>query len=773
MMYSANQPLSNSSKIKENAEISHYRIASLQYSCLESMENILNAIASISDLKHSQMTLQYYLFEVNRSAVKDSTRIPSSYSNILMNYLLASRKTSENLIKLITMLGSSFLLNTLVVPRNFFNPTLLEPIFNQFQLHTVDFSFCLFVDNSLVNVLVQCMLYHTQSLKTLVLRGTMFTQINILNALISLECLDISELNYLQPIPECRSVQDYINKISQTFPALTRLNIYNTNLSCQKECMPGVGYEISLQAYFRTQLVQLDLSCSQSQNTPPWITGQVMRFMANLSSISSLKYLDVSFWPIKIEHLKCFQEANKVLEFLGLLGTQVVSSSPILSAITNEVTCTFDENSIINSIHQYGYRRDYIHYIVNCLIEDMDRDGHQFQQPFELTNTLLDIIEANYLYKKISFPLQIHMPTFVDITYIISRILDKVCLEHFSIKLLKRIVFIFIELLKISTVNISSNCELLLNIFTVFVNFNVSEYISFLETFVSELFIVVFELLTNYSTKMNSIIPDEDNLLEISTLVLSNLSWKDFRKINQEQMIQFSLIILEAISNSLSSSSQANPILGYLTVILANISCYRIEACRCLVSDQLFSILTRAQDYNLKIVIENIYRCSEHVMESFLKSNGEFYSRGDIHKFVEHAFCSLSTEVLDEDTTYSLSAIIIYYWYTVEKNQLSSPIVEKEATLNLVRAKLSEISEYVRVNIDTFSLEAPLVCLNSKNSNIQYFALCAIHGYLKSDFDTIKKIFRESQYYQLVFSLQSSDEVEIREKVHSIATLVL
>ena len=36
---------------------------------------------------------------------------------------------------------------------------------------------------------------------------------------------------------------------------------------------------------------------------------------------------------------------------------------------------------------------------MNCLIEEVDRDTHQFQHPDQLTKILLDIIEENYLYK--------------------------------------------------------------------------------------------------------------------------------------------------------------------------------------------------------------------------------------------------------------------------------------------------------------------------------------------------------------------------------------
>ena len=164
---------------------------------------------------------------------------PGLKTLILMNHLLSSKRTDENVIQLIVTLGSSFLLNKLLVPRDFSKPQLLEPIFQQFQLQSVDFSYCQFLDDSQVNLLVQCMTHHIQPLRKLVLRGTMFTHINTLNPLTRLECLDISELNYLQPIPECKSVQDYIQHFSKTFPHLTNLNIYSTNLSSQKECVPN------------------------------------------------------------------------------------------------------------------------------------------------------------------------------------------------------------------------------------------------------------------------------------------------------------------------------------------------------------------------------------------------------------------------------------------------------------------------------------------------------------------------------------------------------
>ena len=439
----------NSFTIKTDTQVSHCRVASLQYSCLESIENILNMIASIHNPKESQSAIQSYLFEVNRTAVKESTRIPSSYSNILMNYLLSSQRTNENVIRLIVTLGSSFLLNKLVVPRDFSTPPLLQPIFQQFHLQSVDFSYCQFLDNSLVNILVQCMTHHTQPLRKLVLRGTMFTQINTLYPLTRLECLDISELNYVEPIPYCKSVQDYIQHFSKTFPQLTNLNIYSTNLSMSNsrrsrlhktvEIAPllSVFIDYSIRMWVESNpnitsiLVHLDLSCSQSEMTLPLIADQVHEFLQNLSTISTLEYLDVSFWPVKIEDFRSFQQRNTLLSFLGLLGTDIVSN-PLLSTITSQFTSTCDETSVINSIRQYADRRDYINYIVNCLIEEVDRDTHQFQHPDQLTIILLDIIEENYLYNKTSLPLPIHMPTFVDITYIISRILDKVFLEHLA-----------------------------------------------------------------------------------------------------------------------------------------------------------------------------------------------------------------------------------------------------------------------------------------------------------------------------------------------------
>ena len=51
------------------------------------------------------------------------------------------------------------------------------------------------------------------------------------------------------------------------------------------------------------------------------------------------------------------------------------------------------------SSFKYADRSEYINYIVNCLIEEVDRDTHQFQHPDQLTKILLDIIEENYLYK--------------------------------------------------------------------------------------------------------------------------------------------------------------------------------------------------------------------------------------------------------------------------------------------------------------------------------------------------------------------------------------
>ena len=758
----------NSFTIKTDTHVSHCRVASLQYSCLESIRNILNTIASIRNLKESQSTIQSYLFEVNRTAVKDSTRIPSSYSNILMNYLLSSKETNENVIQLIVTLGSSFLLNKLVVPRDLSKPQLLEPIFQQFHLQSVDFSYCQFLDDSLVNLLVQCMTHHTQPLRKFVLRGTMFTQINTLNPLTRLECLDISELNYLQPIPDCKSVQDYIQHFSKTFPQLTDLNIYSTNLSSQKECVPNRKFQLLRPVHSKSILVHLDLSCSQSQSTPPWIAGQVHKFFHNLSTISTLEYLDVSFWPVKIEDFRTFQQRNTMLSFLGLLGTDIVRN-PLLSAITNEFTSTCDETSVINSIRLYADRRDYINYIVNGLIEDVDRDTHQFEHPDELTNILLDIIEENYLYNKTSLPLPIHMPTFVDITYIISRILDKVFLEHLSSHTVRRIVFVFNNMLKIANVNISCNKELLLNILTVISNFIVAEYISFLETFINEVYQLVFQLLTLTSWSNSG----ENNLLEVSTLVLSHFSWKHFHNDNVMSFTQLLFPLSEFISTMLSLPNVTNPTLGYLAVIMSNVFRYTSkELFRHLLSDQLCKVLTQAQDRSCNVVVENVLKCFEYVTESFLVSNEYTNDVQDIHKIVECAFSSLSTEGLDNNIVYSLCATIVYYWCAVERMFLQSPIVEKETTLVLVRSKLSQISYHLIEKIEYVNSAAILACLGSTSSHIQYFALWTIHSCLKCNFDIFKAIFGVEQLFQLLFALQSSADMEIQEMILSIPILL-
>ena len=668
--------------------MSHFCVASLQYSCLESIRNILNTIASIRNLKESQSTIQSYLFEVNRTAVKDSTRIPSSYSNILMNYLLSSKETNENVIQLIVTLGSSFLLNKLVVPRDLSKPQLLEPIFQQFHLQSVDFSYCQFLDDSLVNLLVQCMTHHTQPLRKFVLRGTMFTQINTLNPLTRLECLDISELNYLQPIPDCKSVQDYIQHFSKTFPQLTDLNIYNTNLSSEKRCVPNPRQQLLTPVYSQSILVHLDLSCSQSQSTLPLIA--VYYFFHNLSTISTLEYLDVSFWPVKIEDFRTFQQRNTMLSFLGLLGTNIVRN-PLLSAITNEFTSTCDETSVINSIRQYADRRDYINYIVNGLIEDVDRDTHQFEHPDELTNILLDIIEENYLYNKTSLPLPIHMPTFVDITYIISRILDKVFLEHLSSHTVRRIVFVFNNMLKITNMNILCNKELLLNILTIISNFIVAEYISFLETSINEVYQLVLQLLT-LSLSSNS---SEYDLLEVSTLVLSHFSWKYFENDNVLVFADFLYLVTSIISTILREPNSTIPTLGYLAVIMSNIFRYRHKELRHLLSDQLCKVLIQAQDRASNVVVENVCKCFEYVMESFFISDEDIGDVKHIHKIVECTFSSLSTEGLDNNIVYSLCATIVYYWCAVERMFLQSPIVKKKATLVLVRSKLRKMQSSI------------------------------------------------------------------------------
>ena len=763
-MYS---PETNSSTVKIDTHVSHCRVVSLQYSCLESIENILNMIASISNLKESQSAIQSYLFEVNRTAVKDSTRIPSSYSNILMNHLLSSKRTDENVIQLIVTLGSSFLLNKLLVPRDFSKPQLLEPIFQQFQLQSVDFSYCQFLDDSQVNLLVQCMTHHIQPLRKLVLRGTMFTHINTLNPLTRLECLDISELNYLQPIPECKSVQDYIQHFSKTFPHLTNLNIYSTNLSSQKECVPNRRLQLFRPVYSTSILVHLDLSCSQSQNTPPWIAGQVHKFFHNLSTISTLEYLDVSFWPVKIEDFRSFQQRNSKLSFLGLLGTDI-ASNPLLGTITSEFTSTCDETSVINSIRQYADRRDYINYIVNGLIEDVDRDTHQFQHPDELTNILLDIIEDNYLYNKTSFPLPIHMPTFVDITYVISRILDKVFLEHLSTHTVKRIVFLFNSMLKIANVNILCNNELLLNIFTVLSNFIVTEYISFLETFINDVYQLVLQLLSTFSSWSNS---KKNNLLEVSTLVLSHFSWKHF-PIDMMSLSHFMFTLSELIFTSLTLPNFTIPTLDYLSVILSNIFRCRSKELRHLLSDHLCKVLTLAQDRASNVVVENVFISFKCVMESFFMSDEGISDAANVHKIVECAFSSLSTGALDNNTVYSLCATIVYYWCAVERTVLQSPIMEKEATLTLVRFKLSQINYHLREKIEYFNIAAIVACLDSKSSHIQYFVLWTIISCLKSNFEIFKSIFDVEKLYQLLIPLQSSADAEIIEMIDSIPTLV-
>ena len=676
--------------------MSHYRVASLQYSCLESIRDILNKIASIYNLKESQSTIQSYLFEVNRTAVKDSTRFPSSYSNILMNYLLSSEKTNENVIQLIVTLGSSFLLNRLVVPRDFSKPQLLEPIFQQFHLQFIDFSYCQFLDDSLVNRFVQCMTHHTQPLRKLVLRGTMFTQINTLNPLTRLECLNISESNYLQPIPDCKSLQDYIQHFSVTFPQLTDLNIYNTNLSSQKrctKCVPKCREQLLRPVLSKSILVHLDLSCYQSQSTPPWIA--VHKFFHNLSTISTLEYLDVSFWPVKIEDLRTFQQRNTMLSFLGLLGTDIVSH-PLLSAITSEFTSTCSETSVINSIRRYADRRDYVNYIVNGLVEVVDIDTHQFEHPDELTNILLDIIEENYLCNRTSLPLPIHMPTFVDITYIISRILDKVFLDHLSTHTVKRIIFVFNNMLKLANVNISRNKELLLNILTVLSNFIVYEYISFLEIFINDVYqLVVLQLLETFSTFSSRINFNTSNLLEVSTLVLSHFSWKHFQNDNLMLFVDFLYLVTNVILTTLKGSKSTIPTLGYLAVIMSSIFRSRSKELRHLLSDQLCKVLTQAQDRASNVVVENVSKCFEYVMESFFTSEEDIGDVKHIHKIVECAFSSLSTEGLDDNIVYSLCATIVYYWCTVERMFLQSPIVEKDATLVLVRSKLCEIQSNI------------------------------------------------------------------------------
>ena len=768
------------STIKEKTELSHCRISSLQYSCLESIEVILNRIASIPDSISSQSVMYAYFFEVNASAVKGTTRFPSSYSNLLMNYLLASKRTTDNLLKSIVILGSSFRLNSLVVPRNFdLKPGHLEPIIGQFQLHSIDLSYCQFVDNSLVKSMVRSMTFHAQPLRMLVLKGTMFTQISLLTELTELECLDLSELNYLQPIQGSHSVQDYIQYIFGSFKQLSKLNIYSTNLSCQKECMPSFPFnllnrncQLLRPIYCQNQIVHLDISCSQTQTRPTWMADQVQSFMNNLATISSLKYLDVSFWPIALTHLQCFSDRNNALDFLGILGTNILKSNSLLNAVTNEFTSTFDEASIINSIRQYGYRRDYINYIVNFLIEEVDKDAHQFQFPDQLVNAMLDLIEANYLYNRTSYPLPIHMPTFVDITYIISRTLDKVFLEHLPSNTLKRLVFDFIEMIEISTANISCNSELLLNIFTVLVNFNVVEFSFYLDPFLPDIFKLVLKLLDKYGPKIKIIGSKEHNLLEITALVLSNYSWNHLKEDSKPQVDHFLQQLIKLISDLLPNP--ADPLLGYLSTVLMNISCYQPFVCQCLVSanEQLWDLLCRAQDSMCTCVVENICGCFEHVMDSYLRSDADLSDWGSIHRFVEYAFTTLASHTLDEDMISSLSATIVYYWYAIEKTKTAPLIVEQDVTLSLVKTKLSEIQYYIRGKFDYVNIEAPLACLDSNNSHVQYFALWMIHGCLKKDFNKFSSCLVGSQHLDRIISLQYSVVDDVNVKAVSIASLL-
>eukprot|EP00800_Vazella_pourtalesii_P007274 TRINITY_DN1967_c0_g1_i4.p1 TRINITY_DN1967_c0_g1~~TRINITY_DN1967_c0_g1_i4.p1 ORF type:complete len:391 (+),score=54.30 TRINITY_DN1967_c0_g1_i4:77-1174(+) len=356
------------------------------------------------------------------------------------------------------------------------------------------------------------------------------------------------------------------------------------------------------------------------------------------------------------------------------------------------------------------------------------------------------------------------MPTFVDITYIISRILDKVFLEHLATHTVKRIVSVFVNMLKIANVNISCNNELLLNIFTVLSNFIVAEYISFLETFINDVYQLVFQLINTFSSRGN---PGEYNLLEVSTLVLSHFSWKHFQNNNLMSLTYFLFPLIEFISTLLTSTNSTIPTLGYLAVIMSNLFRYRCGELRHLLYDQLYKILTLAQDRASYVVVENVFKCFEYVMESFFKSDEDIGEVRNIHKMVECAFSSLSTEALDDNTVYSLCATIVYYWCTVERMFLQSPIIEKEATLIPVNFKLSNINSHLREKFEYFNITAILACLSSTSSHIQYFALWTIHNCLIYNFYIFKASLGVEQLNQLLMALQSSGDVEIKDMILS------
>ena len=203
----------------------------------------------------------------------------------------------------------------------------------------------------------------------------------------------------------------------------------------------------------------------------------------------------------------------------------------------------------------------------------------------------------------------------------------------------------------------------------------------------------MFQLINTFSSRSNR----EYNLLEVSTLVLSHFSWKHFQNDNVIRFTVFLYHLINVISTILTSINFTVPTLGYLAVIMSNLFHYRSKELRNLLYE-VYIVLALAQDRASYVVVESVFKCFEYVMESFFKSDEDIGEVRNIHKMVECLYSSLFSEVLDDNTVYSLCATIVYYWCTVERMVTQSPILEKEVTLVLVRFKLCEIQRNVTDN---------------------------------------------------------------------------
>ena len=775
----------NTLMIKERMVVSHCRLKSLQYSCLEQIEFILNRLASIQNLGDSQHAIYSYFFKSNQESMK-SQCIPSKYSNLLVNYLLSSKSASQETLISIGMLADTFTLDSVAVPRNnTLNHTALLPILVKFQLVSLDLSYCQFVDDTFFTNLSQLGSYPALSLKKLVLKGTKITKTNALYCFTLLECLDVSELTHLSEPSDCSSYRDHIICFFRKLIHLSELNLYATTFSYPRNTTTRSPLSIRNVEFFPPQLiqqnkiVQLDFSRSVEVVSDHGIQQHLDSLFIGLARLSSLQYLDVSFWPVALNHLEHLRKRENFLEFLGILGTNVLRTmlpTTQLNVFAKDITSLFDEPSTINCIQHYGFRRDYVNHIVNHLIEEVDKATHQFQQPDSMANAMLDLIETYYLFNKSAFPLSIHMPTFLDFTYVISRVLDKV-LEHLPSSTLKRIVFDFVELARISVTSIASNNQLLLNIFTVLANFNSIDFSSYLVGYISDLFLLVCEMFSSFDRSSGYLSSgDGHDLIEISTLILSNLTWMNSifdEDDHLSPLVQTFLVKLIDMMDQFVNYMPADPILGYLAAILMNISCERVGICRWLFSvvENLNHILGKALQLDCETVIENMCGCFEHIMNNCLKEDGDFSDWDNIHLLVENAYLILTSNRFNVDTISSTSATIIYYWYAMEKTNSIPKVTEREHTLEMVTQKISELNDHIQKNFDYVNIEAPLACLESSDCNIQYFALWVVHGCLRMDFNKFC-LCLERKHMDRIYTLQFSENYGVKQKAELITALV-